>query len=68
MKDYKKVNIWVDKNLFLPAKVVAYTRQGDEYHIEFKDMEMNKKLENAVFEVEKPAHFRKNIEPLEKKP
>jgi outer membrane lipoprotein-sorting protein len=68
MKDYDKINIWVENSLYLPKKVVAYTRQGDEHHIEFKDMNINKKLENAVFAVETPAHFRKNIEPLEKEP
>jgi len=68
MKDYEKVNIWIDKSLYLPSKIVSYNRQGDEYHIQFKDMEMNKKLENAVFEVETPANFRKNIEPLENEP
>jgi outer membrane lipoprotein-sorting protein len=60
--------MWLDNDLYLPAKMVAYTRQGDEYHIEFKDMEINKKLENVVFAVETPAHFRKNIEPLKKEP
>ena len=68
MKDYKKVKIWLDKDLFLPKKIVAYTRQGDEHYIEFNDMQMNKKLENAVFDVETPVNFRKNIEPLKKVP
>ena len=67
-KDYSKVNIWVYKDLFLPEKVIAYTLQGDEYHIQFKYVNLNKKLENAVFEVETPANFRKNIQPLETKP
>jgi outer membrane lipoprotein-sorting protein len=68
MKDYEKVNIWVGNNLYLPEKIAAYTLGGDVYYIEFRDMEINKKLENAVFDVETPPHFRKNIEPLEKKP
>lgn len=66
MKDYEKINIWLDKDLYLPEKIAAYTRQGDEHYIEFKDMKMNKKLENAVFDVETPPDFRKNIEPLKK--
>ncbi|MHC4905640.1 MAG: LolA family protein [Planctomycetota bacterium] len=68
IKDYEKISMWLDNDLYLPAKMVAYTRQGDEYRIEFKDMEINKKLENAVFAVATPAHFRKNIEPLKKEP
>jgi outer membrane lipoprotein-sorting protein len=68
LKDYDKVNIWVENDLYLPKKIAAHTHQGDEYYIEFKDMEINKKLENTVFDVETPAHFRKNIEPLKKEP
>lgn len=68
MKDYEKMSIWVGNKLYLPEKIAAYTRQDDEYYIEFKDMKINKKLENAVFDVETPPNFRKNIEPLRKEP
>jgi outer membrane lipoprotein-sorting protein len=66
--DYVKIKIWINKEFYLPEKIIAYTPQGDEHHIEFKHMEVNKKLKNAVFAVETPAHFRKNIEPLDKTP
>jgi len=68
MKDYEKMSLWVGNKLYLPEKIAAYTRQGDEHYIEFKDMKINKKLENAVFDVETPPNFRKNIEPLRKTP
>jgi hypothetical protein len=65
---YNKVLFWIDNDLYLPKKVIAYTPQGDESHIEFSYVYINKKLENGVFTVETPEHFSKNIEPLETKP
>lgn len=68
IKDYTTVEIQIDKDLYLPEKVISHTPQGDEYRIEFKGMKINKKLENAVFEVETPPHFRENKETLKTEP
>ena len=51
----------------MPAKIVAYSSQDDIYDIQFQEFQINKKLKKAVFTVETPSDFRKNIEPLEKK-
>lgn len=67
---YKKVLFWIDNELYLPKKVITYAPppQEDESHIDFSYVHVNKKFENAVFTVETPEHFSKNIEPLETKP
>jgi len=67
-ESYKKVYFTIDNKLNLPKKVVAFTPQGDESHVEFTYTEINKKLENAVFTVETPEDFRENIERLEDQP
>lgn len=63
-KEYSKIDFWIDKNLFLPERIRAYSVQGDIHDIGFSSLEPNKNLEKAVFTIENPADFRKNIEPL----
>ncbi len=63
--EYTKINFWIAPNNYLPTRVMAYSTQGDIYDIRFLDLKMNKKFKNAVFTVETPAHFRKNIQALE---
>lgn len=67
-ESYEKVYFTIDKNLNLPSKVVAFTPQGDESHVEFSYAKVNKKLKNTVFRVETPKDFRQNVKRLENQP
>ena len=67
-KEYQKIDFRVDRNSFMPEQIVAYAAQGDVYDIKFSDFQINKKLKNAVFTVETPSDFRKNVQRLEDKP
>lgn len=67
-KEYKKIDFWVATNTYLPVRIVAYSSQGDIHDIKFQDLQINKKLKKAVFTIETPPDFHKNIEKLEDKP
>ena len=67
-KDYKKIDFWINKNLYMPHRVCALSTQDDIYDIRFFDIKTNKKIEKRTFTVETPVHFRKNIEPLKQEP
>ena len=62
--EYSKIDFWADPDSWLPVRIRAYSTQDDIYDIRFLDTKINKKLKNAVFTIETPAHFRKNIESL----
>jgi len=63
---YKTVEFWVGKKTELPVRVVADSAEGDVYDIKFIEPLVNKKIKKAVFRLETPADFSKNIIPLEK--
>lgn len=63
-EDYKELDVWVDNTTWLPTRLTAWSTQGDFYDLKWTDIKINKKLENAVFTIETPAHFRKNTHPL----
>ena len=67
-KEYKKIDFRVASDTYMPEQIVAYSSQGDIHDIKFKEFEINKKLKKAVFTIETPSDFRKNIERLEEKP
>lgn len=62
--EYKKIDFWIDRHTFLPARIKAYKTQDDINDIRFSATKINKNLKKAVFTIETPAHFRKNIKPL----
>lgn len=66
--EYKKIDFWADAKTYMPQRIIAYSSQGDIYDIKFTELKINKKLKNAIFNVETPSDFRKNIESLEEKP
>lgn len=66
--EYKKIDFRADNKTYMPQQIVAYSSQGDVYNIKFTEFEINKKLKKAVFIIETPSDFRKNIEPLDEKP
>jgi outer membrane lipoprotein-sorting protein len=61
---YKTVEFWVDKKTELPVRVVADSTEGDIYDIKFIEPKANKKIKMAVFRLETPADFSKNMMPL----
>jgi outer membrane lipoprotein-sorting protein len=67
-KEYKKIDFRVNRSSYMPEQIVAYSSQGDIHDIQFKELQINKKLKKAVFTIETPPDFRKNVERLEEKP
>ena len=66
--EYKKIDFWIDRNTYLPTRIKAYKTQDDINDIRFSATKINKNLKKAVFTIETPAHFSKNIEPLKQEP
>ncbi len=66
--EYKKIDFWIDGKTYLPTRIKAYKTQDDINDIRFSGTKINKKLKKAVFTIETPAHFSKNIEPLKQEP
>ncbi len=62
--DYTSIDFWIDKELYLPAKVVAVSTEEDIYEIKFIKPMINKKLDEKVFEFEIPKDFSEEIIPL----
>jgi len=65
--DYTSIDFWIDKKLYLPAKIVAVTTEEDFYGIKFLKPEVNKKIDKKVFEIKVPEGFGEEIVPLKKK-
>jgi len=66
--DYTSVDFWIDRKLYLPAKIVAVSIEEDIYRIKFLDAKVNEKIDKEVFEFKIPEGFGKEIIPLKKKP
>jgi len=62
--DYKSIDFWIDKELYLPAKIVAVSTEEDIYEIKFLQPKVNKKIDEKVFEFKMPQGFNIEIEPL----
>jgi len=67
-KEYKKIDFRINNNSYMPEQIVAYSSQGDIHDIQFRELQINKKLKKGVFTIETPSDFRKNVERLEEKP
>jgi outer membrane lipoprotein-sorting protein len=66
-QEYKTVDLWIDKKMMLPAKIVAVTTEDDIYEIQFKKARLNKNIDSKVFEVKIPKGFgQPEVVPLEK--
>ena len=66
--DYSSIELWVDKKLYLPAKIVAVNTERDIYQIKFLKPAVNKKIDRKVFEIKIPEGFDEpEINPLKKK-
>ena len=73
---YVSIDFWIDKKLYLPAKIVAVSTEPadvpfikkDSYQIKLLKPKVNKKLDKKVFDFKIPRGFGKpEIIPLKKK-
>ena len=55
--DWVWIDFWIDKKLYLPAKVVTLSTQDDIYEISFIDAKVNEPIDPDVFEVVVPEGF-----------
>jgi outer membrane lipoprotein-sorting protein len=65
--EYSAINFRIDKKLYLPAKIIAVSTEGDIYEIKFLQPAINKKIDKKVFELKIPDGFNVETEPLEEK-
>jgi outer membrane lipoprotein-sorting protein len=55
--DWVWIDFWIEKKLYLPAKVVTLSTQDDIYEISFIDAKVNEPIDPAVFKVVVPEGF-----------
>jgi outer membrane lipoprotein-sorting protein len=66
--DYTSIDFWIDKELGLPAKVIAVSTEEDLYEIKFLKPKLNKNINKEVFEYKIPKGFGEpEIIPLKKR-
>lgn len=65
--DYTSIVFWIDRQLYLPAKIVAVSTEEDIYEIALLDAKVNQEIDKKVFEIKVPEGFGEEIKPLEKK-
>jgi outer membrane lipoprotein-sorting protein len=65
--DYTSIDFWIDKQLYLPAKIVAVSTEKDIYEIKFLQPKVNKKIDEKIFELKTPKGFTTEIIPLKEK-
>jgi len=56
-QDYTSMDFWIDRQTYLPVKIVAVTTEEDIYQIEFLRPKANKKMDEKVFDFRIPAGF-----------
>jgi outer membrane lipoprotein-sorting protein len=66
-EDYTSIDFWIDKQLHLPAKIVAVSTEEDIYEINFLQPAINKKIDKKVFDLEIPKGFATEVIPLKEK-
>jgi outer membrane lipoprotein-sorting protein len=64
--DYTTVDLLIDKNVGLPARIDATTVEEDIYEIRLLDPKVNAEVERNVFKVNIPSGFAERVEPLKK--
>lgn len=65
--DYTSIDFWIDRDLYLPAKIVAVTTEEDIYQIQLLKPKVDRKIDKRVFEFKIPEGFSTEEIPLEKK-
>jgi outer membrane lipoprotein-sorting protein len=57
--DYKSVEVWIDREVMLPAKISAVSTEGDIYEISFAKPKVNEAIDEKVFDFTIPDGFGK---------
>jgi outer membrane lipoprotein-sorting protein len=65
--DYTSIDFWIDRELHLPAKIIAVSTEEDIYEIKLLGAKVNEGIDKKVFEVKIPKGFGVEIIPLKKK-
>lgn len=65
--DYTSIDFWVDRRLYLPAKIAAVSAEGDVYRISFIRPEVNKKIDEKIFDFKIPDGFEVETVPRKQK-
>jgi outer membrane lipoprotein-sorting protein len=65
--DYTSFDFWIDKQLYLPAKIVAVSTEEDIYEIKFLKPKINEKADKNIFELQIPKGFAIEVTPLKEK-
>lgn len=55
--DYTSIDFWIDKNLNLPAKIIATSTEEDIYQIKLVEPKINEHIDKKIFNVEIPKDF-----------
>jgi hypothetical protein len=63
--DYTKIEVWVNRTIWLPIRLTAVSVQGDFYDLKWHHLRTNEPIPQEIFNIEIPAQFRKNTHPLE---
>lgn len=66
-QDYTTIDLWIDKLLGLPSRILVVSTQGDIQEIQLLKPAINKKIDKKVFEFKIPKGFSKEIIPLKRK-
>jgi len=65
--DYTSIDFWIDKKLYLPARIVAVSTEEDIYEIKLLKPKVNKRMDERVFDFKIPKGFGKpEIIPLKR--
>jgi outer membrane lipoprotein-sorting protein len=64
-EDWPFIDFWIDKRLYLTAKIVAVTAEEDVYEIKLLGAKVNERIDKKVFEIKVPKDFGVEITPLE---
>ena len=64
--DYTSIDLWIDKKLYLPAKIIAVSTEKDIYQIKFLKPKVNKELDKKTFDLKIPKGFTTEKIPLKK--
>jgi outer membrane lipoprotein-sorting protein len=65
--DYTTIDFWIDRKLYLPAKIVAVSTEEDICEIRFLQPKVDEKIDKKVFEFKIPDGFNVEVEPLKEK-
>jgi len=65
--DYTSIDFWIDKKLYLPAKIVAVSTEEDIYQMKLLKPKVNKRIDKKVFEFKIPKGFGVETIPLKER-